>query len=80
MAQAAAESARVQVEVRWSPLFHQPLYGSGCARRIASFETGGLCLLRRLYSSSRHIRILPLPWSLSLLCEYVTGGRGTEEV
>ena len=43
MAQAAAESARVQVEVRWSPLFHQPLYGSGCARRIASFETGGLC-------------------------------------
>ena len=23
--------------------------------------------------------ILPLPWSLSLLCENVTGGRGTEE-
>lgn len=34
-----------RVQVRWSlhcATNHQPLHGSGCARRMASFETGDL--------------------------------------
>ena len=47
-----------RVQVRWSlhcATNHQPLHGSGCARRMASFETGASTLCRQCLECYRRL-------------------------